>query len=93
VEGPQKVLVPALVGLGVQDAHALARTAEVVVVSAEPDGDLPVTGTVSAQQPGAGTRVEPATPVAVLVEQDDPGGGRGVAAPPPEPLGPAGAAL
>lgn len=87
---PEEVLVPALVGLDVHDAHELAFTARVVVVSGDPDGELPATGTVVAQQPGAGTRTAAATSVAVLVESDGGGGGQPVAAPPPEPLAPGG---
>lgn len=86
---PEEVLVPALVGLDVQDAHELAFTARVVVVSGEPEGELPTTGTVIAQQPVAGTRTAPAASVEVLVEPEGGGGGgQTVAVPPPEPLGP-----
>lgn len=89
---PEEVLVPALVGLDVHDAHELAFTARVVVVSGDPDGELPATGTVVAQQPVAGTRTAAATFVAVLVESDGGGGGgQPVAVPPPEPLAPGGA--
>jgi hypothetical protein len=50
------VVVPALVGLDIGDAHDLALGAGVVVVSADPVDPLPATGTVTAQTPLAGFR-------------------------------------
>lgn len=81
----EKVLVPALVGLQVGDAHELAFEARVVVVAADPDEPLPATGTVIAQAPGAGTRVAPAHPVAIAVESGGGGGGGGRRLTTPEP--------
>lgn len=89
----QKVLVPALVGLDVSDAHELAFEARVVVVAADPDEPLPLTGTVVAQSPIAGTRVEPAHPVVIAVESRGGGGGGGgrrLTTPPPGPRDPSG---
>lgn len=87
------VLVPALVGLEIGEAHALALSARVVVVSADPVDPLPATGVVSAQQPLAGIAVPAATAVEVLVESGGGGGGGSVGAPvPPSPLDPAGTA-
>jgi hypothetical protein len=87
----EKVLVPALVGLQVSEAHELAFEARVVVVAADPDEPLPVTGTVIAQAPGAGTRVAPAHPVAIAVETGGGGGGgRRLTTPPPGPRDPSG---
>jgi beta-lactam-binding protein with PASTA domain len=88
----EKVLVPALVGLQVGDAHELAFEARVVVVAADPDEPLPATGTVIAQSPTAGTRVAPAHPVAVAVESGGRGGGGGrrLTTPPPGPRDPSG---
>ena len=92
--GPQdEVLVPALVGLEIGEAHALALSARVVVASADPVDPLPTTGVVSAQQPLAGIAVPPATTVSVLVDTDGGGGGGSSGAPvPPAPLDPAGTA-
>jgi beta-lactam-binding protein with PASTA domain len=89
----EKVLVPALVGLDVGAAHELAFEARVVVVAADPDEPLPVTGTVIAQSPIAGTRVAPAHPVAIAVETGGGGGGGGgrrLTTPPPGPRDPSG---
>lgn len=89
----EKVLVPALVGLEVSDAHELAFEARVVVVSADPDVPLPVAGTVVAQAPSAGTRVAPAHPVVVAVDTGGGGGGGGgrkLTTPPPGPRDPSG---
>lgn len=85
--------MPAFVGLEVGDAHELAFTARVVAVNADAATPLPVSGTVVAQSPRAGVRVQPADAVAILV---DPvpgrgGGGRPVEPPTPDPLDPAGA--
>lgn len=82
--------VPALVGLPIGDAHTLATEVGVVVVSADPDDPLPVSGTVTAQQPLGGISVPVASSVQVLVERDG-GGGSPVPVPPPDPLDPAGA--
>jgi beta-lactam-binding protein with PASTA domain len=92
-EREEKVLVPALIGLDVSDAHELAFEARVVVVTADPDEPLPATGTVIAQTPSAGTRVPPAAPVAIAVEKGGGGGGGGgrrLTTPPPGPRDPFG---
>ncbi|TWF79216.1 PASTA domain-containing protein [Pseudonocardia hierapolitana] len=92
-EREDKVLVPALVGLDVSDAHELAFEARVVVVAADPDEPLPATGVIIAQAPAAGTRVAPAHPVAVAVETGGGGGGGGgrrLTTPPPGPRDPSG---
>jgi beta-lactam-binding protein with PASTA domain len=96
VSDQEKVLVPALVGLEVGDAHQLAFEARVVVVGPDPATPLPVAGVVTAQQPGAGTRVEPAHQVVVMVDPGPDegggggGGGRPLPTPTPGPLDPAG---
>jgi beta-lactam-binding protein with PASTA domain len=97
VSDQEKVLVPALVGLEVGDAHQLAFEARVVVVGPDPATPLPVAGVVIAQEPTAGTRVEPAHQVVIAVDtgpDDDGGGGGGggrpLSTPPPGPLDPAG---
>jgi hypothetical protein len=103
VSDQEKVLVPALVGLEVGDAHELAFSARVVAVAADPAIPLPVAGIVTAQEPGAGTRVDPADPVVIAVSSgpggegggDDGGGGGGgggrpIPPPPPGPRDPAG---
>ncbi|GAA3080455.1 hypothetical protein GCM10010464_50670 [Pseudonocardia yunnanensis] len=88
----EKVLVPALVGLEVSDAHQLAFTARVVAVAPDPDNPLPITGTVTAQAPAPGTRVVPAAPVVIAVDPGGSGGGGGgsLVEPPPGPMDPAG---
>jgi hypothetical protein len=92
VDEQEKVLVPALVGLDVAEAHELAFRARVVAVAADPDEELPVAGVITDQQPRAGCRVTPAASVAVIVEPPGGGGGGGgrVATPPPGPRNPAG---
>ncbi len=92
MEKQEKVLVPALVGLDVGDAHELAFTARVVAVAGDPDEPLPVSGVVTAQLPEAGTRVAPADPVIIAVDPGGGGGGGGrrVEPPPPGPMDPAG---
>jgi uncharacterized membrane protein YgcG len=77
VSDQEKVLVPALIGLEVSDAHDLAFTARVVAVAADPAIPLPTAGVVTAQQPSAGTRVDPADTVAIAVEPRHGGGGGG----------------
>ncbi|HYH30618.1 MAG TPA: PASTA domain-containing protein [Pseudonocardia sp.] len=94
----EKVLVPALIGLEVGDAHELAFAARVVAVAADPATPLPTAGVVTAQEPSAGTRVDPAHAVAIAVDPgpDDGGdgggggGGRPLTPPPPGPRDPAG---
>jgi PASTA domain len=76
----EHVLVPALVGLDVADAQALAIAARVVTVSDDPDMPPRLTGTVVAQKPRAGTQVHPGDTVTIWVEDgggDDGGGGGG----------------
>jgi hypothetical protein len=77
VSDEEKVLVPALVGLEVGDAHELAFSARVVAVAADPTVPLPVAGIVTAQEPSAGTRVDPADPVVIAVSSGPGGGGGG----------------
>ena len=89
------VLVPAMVGLDVADAQALALTARVAPVTEDPDTPPPLSGTVIAQRPTAGTQVLPGDPVTIWVEEkgDDGGrgGGGGTRRPvPPTPLQPVG---
>lgn len=74
---PHLVLVPALVGLDAADAHDLATSAGVVAVDPTSDGTPTLTGTVTAQDPQAGTRVEPGSPVTVWIEKPGGGGGGG----------------
>jgi hypothetical protein len=103
VDDEEKVLVPALVGLEVGDAHELAFAARVVAVTADPATPLPAAGVVTAQEPGAGTRVDPAATVAIAVDAGPGGGGDGdgggdggggggrpLPTPPPGPRDPAG---
>jgi beta-lactam-binding protein with PASTA domain len=59
--------VPALVGLDLADANALAFASRVMLVSADPRADLPPTGIVISQEPLAGMQVMPASPVVVTV--------------------------
>ena len=80
---------PADLSAGLGDAHELAFAARVVAVAPDPDTPLPVAGVVTAQAPGAGTRVDPADPVAILVDPRG-GGGRPLTPPPPGPRDPAG---
>lgn len=63
------VLVPALVGLGLSDAHALALDARLVIASADPARPLPVSGVVTAQEPAAGLKAAPADTVLVVVDE------------------------
>jgi hypothetical protein len=74
VSDQEKVLVPALVGLEVGDAHELAFAARVVAVAADPASPLPTAGVVTAQEPGAGTRVAPADAIAITVDPGPAGG-------------------
>jgi beta-lactam-binding protein with PASTA domain len=71
--------VPALVGLDLADANALAFASRVMLVSAYPGEDLPLTGIVVSQEPLAGIQVEPAHPVVITVG----GGGNRESAPAP----------
>ena len=71
----EKVLVPALVGLEVSDAHEVAFAARVVAVAVDPAAPLPVAGVVTAQAPSAGTRVEPGASVEIAVESGPRGPG------------------
>jgi beta-lactam-binding protein with PASTA domain len=74
---PELVLVPALVGLPAAQAHEVAMTARVVAVDPDPDTPATVEGTVTAQQPAAGTRVPAGEAVTIWVEPDNGGGGGG----------------
>lgn len=75
----EHVLAPALIGLEVTDAHALALDARVVTVNDDPDTPPPLAGTVVAQHPQAGTQVRPGDAIQILVEADGGDGGLGVA--------------
>lgn len=92
MKDPDLVLVPALVGLPAAQAHALAVEARVVAVDPDPDTPPTVAGTVTAQQPVAGTRVAPGEAVTIWVEPDDGGGGNMPRVEPDKPLDGAGAA-
>ena len=72
---PELVLVPALVGLPAAQAHELAMAARLVAVDPDPDTPPTVSGTVTAQQPEAGSRVPAGDPVTIWVEPDRGGGG------------------
>lgn len=86
---PEKVLVPALVGLDMSDATRLAFTAGVAL---DPITGPAMTGAVTGQQPLAGTQVEPGSAVQITVDESGGGGGGGAAlVPPPSPLDPSGA--
>jgi len=84
------VLVPALVGLQVGDAHALALDSRVVTVNEDPDTPPPLSGTVAAQYPLGGTRVRPGDAVQIRVEHGGGGGGGSRTPDVPDPLDPAG---
>ncbi len=86
MDDDRTVPIPALVGLPIGEAHALATGAGVVIVSADPDDPLPDSGVVIAQTPLGGVSVPVASPVNVLVERGGGGGGSPVAVPPPDPL-------
>ncbi|GEL17109.1 hypothetical protein PA7_09460 [Pseudonocardia asaccharolytica DSM 44247 = NBRC 16224] len=96
------MLVPALVGLDVREAHQLSLDAGVIAVNPDPDTPPARHGAVVAQRPTAGTQVNPGDPVTIWVdagpEQDDTdgddgggGGGRwwrlGPRPRPPKPAG------
>lgn len=85
----EHVLVPALVGLPVVDAHALALEARVVTVSGDPDTPPALAGMVVAQDPLGGTQVRPGDAITIWVEAGGGGGGSRVADD-PTPLDPAG---
>ncbi|OZM77245.1 PASTA domain-containing protein [Pseudonocardia sp. MH-G8] len=84
----EHVLVPAMIGLDIVDAQALALAARVVTVTEDPDLPPPLSGVVVDQQPAAGTQVFPGEPVTIWVEEK--GGGGGSAPLDPGPLQPAG---
>ena len=90
------MLVPALVGLSAADAHELAISARLVAVDPDPDTPPTIEGTVTAQQPAAGSRVPAGDPVTIWVEPDGPddggGGGNMPRVEPDKPLDGAGAA-
>lgn len=86
----EQVPAPALVGLAVSDAHALALDARVVTVSGDPDTPPPLSGVVVAQQPLGGTPVTPGDPITIWVEETGRGGGGTPVADPPTPVEPSG---
>ncbi|WP_214401118.1 PASTA domain-containing protein [Pseudonocardia lacus] len=63
------MLVPALVGLTLIDAHAPALRARLVLASADPTRPLPIAGVVVDQQPAAGLKPDPADTVRVVVDE------------------------
>ena len=85
---PEKVLVPALVGLDMIDATRLAFTAGVAL---DPITGPARTGEVTGQQPLAGTQVDPGSAVQITVDESGGGGGGAALVPPPTPLDPSGA--
>jgi beta-lactam-binding protein with PASTA domain len=88
---PELVLVPALVGLPAAQAHEVAMAARVVAVDPDPDTPATVEGTVTAQQPEAGTRVPAGEAVTIWVEPGGGGGGNMPRVEPDKPLDGAGA--
>ena len=85
---PEKVLVPALVGLDMTDATRLAFAAGVEL---DPIMGPARTGEVTGQQPLAGTQVEPGSTVQITVDESKGGDGGAALVPPPTPLDPSGA--
>ena len=81
------ILVPAMVGLDIIDAQAVALAARVVTVTEDPNTPPPLSGTVIAQRPTAGTQVLPGDTVTIWVK--DGGGGFGPKPLDPNPLQPA----
>lgn len=73
----EHVPAPALVGLPVVDAHALALDARVVTVSGDPDTPPALSGVVVAQDPLGGIRVRPGDAITIWVEETDGGDGGG----------------
>ena len=93
MEGLETVVVPDLVGLPAAQAHENALAARVVAVDPDPDTPPTVAGTVTAQQPVAGTAVPAGDPVTIWVEPDGDGGGGNMPRVEPDlPLDGAGAA-
>ena len=92
MDSDEHVPAPALIGLAVLDAHALALDSRVVTVSGDPDTPPATTGVVVAQNPLGGTPVRPGDPITIWVEGDGGGGGGGGSAQDdgPKPLDPTG---
>jgi len=86
----EHVPVPALVGLEVVDAHALALDARVVTVSGDPDTPPALSGVVVAQDPLGGFSVRPGDAITIWVENSGGGGGGTRVPDDPAPLDPAG---
>lgn len=92
---PQRVLVPALVGLDVADAHQMALHAGLLAVGPDLDTPPPIAGVVIRQDPQAGRQIPAASAVTIWVRSDPPddtdddqgggGGGGGM----PDPTDPA----
>lgn len=87
MESEEFVPAPALVGLAVLDAHALALESRVVTMSGDPDTPPPTSGVVVAQDPLGGTPVRPGDAITIWVE-DSGGGGGGGGGSAVDPLGP-----
>lgn len=85
----EHVLVPAMVGLDIVDAQAVALAARIVTVSEDPDTPPPLSGVVIDQHPTAGTQVLPGDPVTIWVGKKG-GGGSATRPLDPEPLQPTG---
>jgi len=77
MDANELVPAPALVGLPVLDAHALALEARVVTVDGDPDTPPTTSGTVVAQAPLGGTPVRPGDAITIWVEDSGGGGGGG----------------
>lgn len=82
----EHVLAPALIGLPVRDAHALALDARVVTVEGDPDTPPASSGTVVGQRPAGGTPVRPGDPITIWVEDGGGGGGGGGSRVPDSPV-------
>ncbi|GAA5174649.1 hypothetical protein GCM10023321_78940 [Pseudonocardia eucalypti] len=88
-------VVPALVGLPATAAHDKALDAHLLAVDQDPSHKASVVGTVTAQDPAAGSYLEPGHKVLIWVStgpSDDGGGGGNQPLPTgPAPKAPAGA--
>ena len=87
-------MVPSLVGLEATTAHDLALDAHLLAVDQDPRHSATVAGTVSAQEPLAGSQLAAGQKIRIWVRTDpgeDGDGGGGLSAPSgPTPLTPAG---
>lgn len=90
MDSDEHVPAPALVGLAVLDAHALALESRVVTVSGDPDTPPATSGVVVAQDPLGGMPVRPGDPITIWVEDVGGGGGGSAQDDGPKPLDPTG---